>query len=224
MNDARWSAVDSYVNALFSPNDEALTSALEASVTAGLPQIQVSPAFGKLLYLLARSQTAENILELGTLGGYSTIWLARALSNCGKLVTLEAEPAHAQVAAANIARAGLSHLVELCLGPAINTLPELVQTGRGPFDFIFLDADKESYPDYLPWLLRLSRAGTIIIADNVVRNGGVIDDKSDDPRIRGVRRFNELFANESRISATILQTVGSKGYDGFAFGLVIADP
>ena len=223
MNDDLLSAVDSYIADLFVPTDSALTAALEASAAAGLPEIQVSPSFGKLLYLFARMQSAQTILELGTLGGYSTIWLARALSVGGKLITLESEPHHAAVALANIARAGLTHVVELQVGPAIKALPQLVQTQRGPFDLIFLDADKESYPDYLPWLLRLSRHGTIIVADNVVRNGGVIDEQSDDPRIKGVRRFNELFANDARISATIIQTVGIKGYDGFAIGLVTAD-
>jgi predicted O-methyltransferase YrrM len=223
MNDHLSSAVDSYIADLFISEDTALRSALEASAAAGLPEIQISPSFGKLLYLLARMQRAQKILELGTLGAYSTIWLARALSTGGKLVTLESEAHHAAVASANIARAGLRHLVDLQVGPAIKIMPELVETQRGPFDFIFLDADKESYPDYLPWLLRLSRHGTIIVADNVVRNGGVIDEQSDDPRIKGVRRFNELFANDARISATIIQTVGVKGYDGFAIGLVTAD-
>jgi len=223
MNQSRWSAVDRYIAGLFAPEDVALTAALAASAAAGLPEIQVSPSLGKLLFLLARSHSARSILELGTLGAYSTIWLARALPAGGKLITLESDAHHAAVALSNIERAALAHCVELKLGPAINTLQEFVKAQNGPFDFIFLDADKESYPDYLPWLLKLSRRGTMIVADNVVRQGGVIEETSVDPRIQGVRRFNELFAADPALTATIVQTVGIKGYDGFAIGLVTAE-
>jgi predicted O-methyltransferase YrrM len=215
-----WSAVDQYISQLFVPEDPALAATLAASQAAGLPDIQVSPSQGKLLHLLARIQGARRILELGTLGGYSTIWLARALPADGQLITLESDPIHAGVARVNIARAGLDRLVELRLGPALETLPKLVTENRGPFDLIFLDADKDNYPAYLPWLLKLSRRGTILVADNLVRNGAVIDPASSDPRVQGVRRFNELLAAEPGTETTLLQTVGSKGYDGFALSVV----
>lgn len=220
MSEKNWSAVDDYIEELFVPHDAHLQAALEASAAAGLPPIQVSPSHGKLLHLLARIQGARQILELGTLGGYSTIWLARALPADGRLITLESDPRHADVARANITRARLQQIVELRVGAAIETLPKLVAENRGPFDLIFLDADKESYSDYLPWLIKLARRGTLLIADNVVRNGAVIDAKSTDPRVLGVRRFNQLLAADPRIAATIIQTVGTKGYDGFAFAVV----
>ena len=220
----QWTAVDRYITDLLVPPDPVLDAALQASAAAGLPSINVSPNQGKLLQLLARAQGARTILELGTLGGYSTIWLARALSANGRLITLEAEPKYADVAHANIARAGLAGVVELRLGRALETLPQLAAEGRGPFDLIFIDADKPGYPDYFEWALQLSRRGSLIIADNVVRKGAVADAASSDPRVQGVRRFNELLAAEPRVSATAIQTVGSKGYDGFAFALVIADP
>jgi predicted O-methyltransferase YrrM len=166
---------------------------------------------------------AREILEIGTLGGYSTIWLARALPPGGRLVTLELDPAHAEVARANVARAGLAHAVELRVGPALETLPRLAAEGRGPFDLVFLDADKGGYPAYLAWALRLTRRGSLIVADNVVRDGAVIDPASEDPNVLGVRRFLELLAAEPRVSATAVQTVGSKGYDGFAIALVTGD-
>jgi predicted O-methyltransferase YrrM len=169
-----------------------------------------------------RVRGARSILELGTLGGYSTIWLARGLPSDGRLVTLELNPSYAEVARANIARAGLDHLVEQRIGPAIETLPQLVAERDGPFDLIFIDADKVSYPDYLPWTLKLSAPGTLIIADNLVRGGAVIDTENDDPSVGGSRRFTELLGAEPRVSATLIQTVGSKGYDGFALGLVDA--
>jgi len=223
MSQEQWTAVDRYLADLFVPPDPALEAALQASAAAGLPAINVSPNLGKLLHLLARAQGARAILEVGTLGGYSTIWLGRALPAGGRLVTLEADPGHAEVARANIGRAGLAAIVELRLGPALDTLPQLAAEGGGPFDLIFIDADKPSYPAYLGWALRLSRRGTLIVADNVVRDGAVIDAGSDDPRVRGVRHFNELLAAEPRVSATAIQTVGSKGYDGFAIALVIAE-
>jgi predicted O-methyltransferase YrrM len=224
MMQPHWSAVDHYLTDLFAPADAALEAALRDSSAAGLPPIHVSPTQGKLLHLLARVAGARAILEIGTLGGYSTIWLARALPADGRLVTLESDPTHAEVARVNIARAGLADIVELCVGAALETLPQLAAEGRDPFDLIFIDADKPSYPDYLGWALRLSRRGSVLVADNVVRDGAVIDAASADPRVQGVRRFNELLAAESRVSATVIQTVGSKGYDGFAIALVVGDP
>jgi predicted O-methyltransferase YrrM len=220
MSEDQWTAVDRYLTDLFVPSDPALDTALQTSAAAGLPPINVSPNQGKLLQLLARVQGARNILEIGTLGGYSTIWLARALPAGGRLITLEAEPRYAGVARANIARAGLTDVVELRLGLALETLPQLAAEGRGPFDLIFIDADKPSIPEYFAWALKLSRRGSLII----VRKGAVIDAASDDPSVQGVRRFNELLAAERRVSATAIQTVGSKGYDGFAIALVTADP
>jgi predicted O-methyltransferase YrrM len=208
----RSAEVDRYVTDLLVRQDTALAAALEASAAAGLPPHDVSPPQGKLLELLAKAVGAHAILELGTLGGYSTIWLARALPPGGRLVTLEVEPRYAEVARANLARAGLAGVVEVRVGPALETLPQL----GGPFDLIFLDADKAESPDYLEWALRLSRPGTLIVADNVVRGGAVADAASDDPRVRGIRRFNELVAAEPRLEATVIQTVGSKGWDGFA--------
>lgn len=223
MTQEQWTAVDRYITDLLVLPDAALESALQASTAAGLPAINVAPNQGKLLQLLAQAQGARTILEIGTLGGYSTIWLARALPAGGRLVTLEFDPQHAEVARANIARAGLTELVELRVGPALETLPKLAAEGCGPFDFIFIDADKENYPGYFGWALKLSRRGTLIIADNIVRKGAVIDADSDDPKVQAVRRFNELVAAEPRVSATAIQTVGSKGYDGFTLALVIAE-
>jgi predicted O-methyltransferase YrrM len=220
MTKEHWTAVDHYIEELLIPEDDALEAALAASAAAGLPAIGVSPPQGKMLELLARVRGARQILELGTLGGYSTIWLARALAPDGRLVTLELNPDYAEVARANIARAGLDHLVEQRIGPAIETLPELVAEGRGPFDFIFIDADKAGYPAYLPWTLELSAPGTVIVADNLVRGGTVIDPESDDQSTAGSRRFTELLGAEPRVSATVIQTVGSKGHDGFALALV----
>ena len=218
-----WTDVDRYITDLFVPPDAALDAALQASSAAGLPAINVAPNQGKFLMLLAQIQGARNILEIGTLGAYSTIWLARALPADGHLITLEYDPKHAEVARANIARAGLANLVELRLGSALETLPRLVAEVAGPFDLIFIDADKPGYPDYFKWALKLSRRGSVIVADNVVRDGAVIDPASDDPRVQGMRRFNELLAAEPRVSATEIQTVGSKGYDGFALAVVVAD-
>jgi predicted O-methyltransferase YrrM len=220
MSQDQWTAVDRYVSDLFVAPDSALENALATSSAADLPAINVSPAQGKLLHLLARAHGARNILEIGTLGGYSTIWLARALPAGGRLITLEANPKHAAVARANIAHAGLTRLVELRLGRAIETLPQLAAEHLGPFDLIFIDADKPGYPDYLFWALELSQPGSLIIADNVVRNGEVANAASTDPNVQGVRRYNALLAAEPRVTATVLQTVGSKGYDGLAFGLV----
>jgi predicted O-methyltransferase YrrM len=218
-----WTAVDRYLTELLVPHDAALDAALQASIEAGLPPIQVSPPQGKLLHLVAKIQGARTILEIGTLGGYSTIWLARALPAGGRLITLELDPKHAEVARGNFMRAGLAELIELRLGPALDALPRLAAEGCGPFDLIFIDADKAAIPEYFTWSLRLSRVGTIIIADNVVRSGALIDAASKEPSIQGVRRFHEMLAREPRVSATTLQTVGSKGYDGFTIALVLAE-
>jgi predicted O-methyltransferase YrrM len=222
MDPDQWKAVDQYLADLFVSSDPALEAALEASAAGGLPSIQVSPTLGKLLQLLARAHGARQILEIGTLGGYSTIWLARALPPGGRLITLEIDPKHAALATANFARAGVASLVELRLGPAIETLPRLAAAGYSPFDFVFIDADKQGYSEYLRWSLRLSRPGTLIVADNVVRKGAVLDPASEDASVQGIRRFNELLAAEPRVSATAIQTVGSKGYDGLAIALVLA--
>jgi predicted O-methyltransferase YrrM len=205
---------------LLVPPDAALDAAVRESRGAGLPSINVTPNQGKLLNLLARLQGARSVLEIGTLGGYSAIWLGRALPADGHLITLEIEPKHAEVARANIARAGLADAVEVRLGRALDTLPRLAAEGRGPFDLVFIDADKQSTADYFIWALKLSRHGSLIIVDNVVRGGEVIDASSKDPNVQGVRRFNELLAVEPRVIATEIQIVGSKGYDGFAFALV----
>ena len=219
-----WTAVDRYINGLLVPADPVLDAALEASTASGLPSIQVSPPQGKLLHLLVRMGGARNILEIGTLGGYSTIWMARALPPGGHLITLEADAKHAGVARANFSRAGLAGMIELRLGPALGTIPQIAAEGRGPFDLVFIDANKDSVPEYFDWALKLSRRGSVIIADNVIRDGAVIDAASKDPDIQGVRRFNERLAAETRVSATEIQTVGSKGYDGFALALVTGDP
>jgi predicted O-methyltransferase YrrM len=217
-----WTAVDDYVAGLLAPHDEALEAALQASEEAGLPAIQVSPAQGKLLYLLAKSIGAEQILEFGTLGGYSTIWLGRAIPAGGRLVTLEAEPLNAEVAGRNIERAGLSDLVDLRVGPALDQLPRLEAEGAGPFDLTFIDADKIHTPDYFAWALDHSRPGSLIVCDNVVRFGGLADPESDDPSIPAQRRLHEILAAEPRVEATTIQTVGGKGYDGFSLALVVA--
>jgi predicted O-methyltransferase YrrM len=223
MPQERWSAVDEYIGENLVPADPVLEAALRASAEAGLPQISVSPSQGKLLHVLARALGARAILEIGTLGGYSTIWLARALPSGGRLITLEAEPRHAEVARANLARAGLGERAEVRVGRAQDTLPQLHAAGEGPFDLIFIDADKPGYPDYFRWSMRLSRPGSMIIADNVVRGGAVADPASADVNVQGVRRYIEMMAAEPRASATVIQTVGSKGYDGFAVAVVRAD-
>lgn len=219
----QWAAVDRYITDLFVDADPSMDAVLRASAAAGLPPHNVSPTQGRFLQLLVQAQGAHNILEIGTLGGYSSIWLARGLPDGGRLITLEIDPKHAEVARANITRAGLSELVELRLGPALDTLASLVGEESGPFDLMFIDADKPGYADYLTWALRLARRGTLIIADNIVRAGAVIDARNDDPSVEGVRRFNAALAAEPRLSATVIQTVGSKGYDGFAMALVTDD-
>jgi predicted O-methyltransferase YrrM len=221
MNDERWSKVDNYLVSLLSPTDEVLISALADSDAAGLPPISVAPNQAKMLELLARMCGARRILEIGTLGGYSTISLARALPPSGKLITLELEPAHARVARANLDRAGLEELVDIRVGPATESLRLMVADEEEPFDFIFIDADKEGYPEYLELSLALTRFGTVIVADNIVRDGEVANLENTDERVRGVRLFLELAAADPRVSATAIQTVGSKGYDGFALLLVV---
>jgi predicted O-methyltransferase YrrM len=220
VDEQRWAAVDTYLIELFGTSDPVLDAALAASTAAGLPAIQVSPPQGALLQLLARSVGARAVLEVGTLGGYSTIWLGRALPPGGRLVTLEAEPMHAEVARANLALAGLAEVAEVRLGPAAESLAELAAAGGEPFDLVFIDADKVSYPEYLSWALRLTRPGSLIIGDNVVRNGAIADPDSTDPSVLGVRRFLELIAADPRLTATTLQTVGVKGYDGLTIALV----
>jgi len=223
MSQEQWTAVDRYINDILLPPDPVLEATLQASTDADLPTINVTPNQGKLLHLLALAQGARRILEIGTLGGYSTIWMARSLPVSGRLVTLEFEPKHAEVARANLARAGLSEIVEIRVGPALETLPQLAAEQPAPFDFIFIDADKVNYPGYFVWALKLARPGTLIIADNVVRKGAVIDPASEDPNVQAVRHFHELVAAERGVSATTIQTVGSKGYDGFTVAVVTAE-
>jgi predicted O-methyltransferase YrrM len=213
----QWTAVDQYYSKLLMEPDSALDAALADSNAANLPSINVAPNQGKLLHLLAKTHGCQRILEVGTLGGYSTIWLARALPTGGKLITLEYEPRHAEVAKKNIARAGLSDAVEIRVGRAIDSLPKLA--GAEPFDLVFIDADKTSTADYFAWSLKLTRPGSMIIVDNVVRKGAVVDPKGDDA-VQGIRRFNELLSKEKRVEATAIQTVGTKGYDGFVIARV----
>lgn len=197
-----------------------MDSILKANTEAGLPAIDVSPNQGKLLYLLAKMKAAKSILEIGTLGGYSTVWLARALPEDGHVVTLEFSEKHANVAKENIKKAGFDNKIDILVGPALETLPTLEKKGFASFDFIFIDADKPNNPNYLKWALELSRPGTVIIADNVVRNGKVIEEDTQDQNVHGIRQFIDLLAEESRIDSTAIQTVGSKGYDGFVLGIV----
>lgn len=219
--DETWTAVDDYLGGLLVEEDPALQAALDASAAAGLPSIQVSATHGKMLHVLARAIGARRILEIGTLGGYSAIWLARALPKDGRLTTLELDPKHASVAGKNLARVGVGARVEIMVGRAVDTLRELVAAGTPPYDMVFIDADKPSYPDYFDLSLQLSRPGTLIVADNVVRRGAVLDPKSDDANVQGMRRFHERLAAERRVAATAIQTVGTKGYDGFALAVVV---
>jgi predicted O-methyltransferase YrrM len=221
-NNELWTAVDTYIAQNLIPSDPSLDETMKANADAGLPSIDVSPTQGKLLHLLARIQGAKRILEVGTLGGYSTIWLARALPSDGKLITLELDPKHAEVAAANIQRAGFTSLVEQRVGPALESLARLYAEGPAPFDLIFLDADKPNNPVYLDWAIRLSRPGTVIIGDNVIREGEIIDAGNTDPSVIGTRTFLEKLGSHPHLDATAIQTVGSKGYDGFAIAIVKA--
>ncbi len=219
-NDPRWNAVDDYLAQKIVAEDDALAAALAASEAAGLPPIEVSAAHGKMLHLLARIAGARKALEIGALGGYSTIWIARALAHGGRLLTLEADAAHAAVARANVERAGLGDRVEVRVGAALDSLPEIEAEGLGPFDFVFIDADKENNANYVAWALRLSRPGTTIVVDNVVRAGRVLDASSRDSQIVGVRNMFEMMKAEPRLSVTAVQTVGAKGWDGFALAVV----
>lgn len=220
MNQELWSAVDSYIIDTLVRADDVLEASVRASEEAGLPSIQVSAPQGKFMYLLARVHGAKRILEVGTLGGYSTIWLARALPDGGRLVTMEIDPRHAEVAAANVARAGLSDKVEILVGNARELLPELELRNDEPFDLTFIDADKASIPFYFESARRMSRSGSLILVDNVVREGAVIQAESEDASVQGVRKLNEMLAGDASVEATVLQTVGVKGYDGLAIALV----
>ena len=221
MSHELWTAVDEYINSIVISPDPALEAASAAAVAAQLPPISVTPAHGKLLHLMARAHGARQILEIGTLAGYSTIWLARAVPPGGRVITLEAKAMHADIARANIARAGLADRVDIRLGAALETLPQLAAEKQGPFDFTFIDADRATLAEYFDWAVRLSHPGSVIIVDNVVRKGGVIDASSEDVNIKGVRRFADRLATDSRVTATMVQTVSAKGYDGFAMALVV---
>ena len=216
MNKDLWTSVDRYLSERVIAPDEALENALATSAKAGLPEIAVSPTHGKLLHVLAKTLGARKILEIGTLGGYSTIWLARALAPGGSLITLEADPKHADIARANISHSGLSRLVQVRVGPALDTLPQLAAEGKGPFDFVFIDADKINTAAYFTWAMNLSRPGGLIVVDNVVRDGAVADAATTDTAVQGMRRFFDLVRFDPRVDVTAIQTVGAKGYDGFA--------
>jgi predicted O-methyltransferase YrrM len=220
MSEKRWSAVDAYLTQAIVAEDDALKAALESNAAAGLPEIDVSPPQGKMLHLLARMVGARSALEIGALGGYSTIWIARALAAGGKLVTLEAEAKHAEVARKNVARAGLATRVDIRVGAALETLPKIEAEGLGPFDFVFVDADKSNNANYLDWALKLSRKGTAIVVDNVIREGRILDGRSSDADVVGVRQMFDLIAREPRLQATAVQTVGAKGWDGFVLAVV----
>ncbi len=215
MNPDQWTAVDTYLNDLFAPPDAALDAALQAADEAGLPSQHVSPTQGKLLHVLARAVGARRILEIGTLGGYSTIWLARALPSDGRLISLEANPRHADVARANLARAGLAGVVEVRLGPALDSLPRLAEEEGGPFDLVFIDADKKNNTRYCQWALRLTRPGSLIIVDNVIRDGEVVDAASDDSNVQGAREVLAALATEGRVTATAIQTVAARATTGW---------
>jgi predicted O-methyltransferase YrrM len=217
-----WKQVDQYLARLLAPEDESLAAAMAENREADLPAIDIPPQLGKFLELMIRISGAKRVLEIGTLGGYSTIWLARAIPADGQVVTLELEPRHAKVARKNLQRAGVLDRVEIRVDPASESLRELCLSGEAAFDFIFIDADKKSLPEYLDWSLKLAHPGTIILADNVIREGKVIHAESTDPHIQGVRRFLELAAAHPRLGTTVLQTVDSKGYDGFAMAVVLS--
>ena len=220
MNDKLWSKVDDYICDRLLPADAVLEAALKANAAAGLPQIDVSAAQGKFLHMLARMVGARRILEIGTLGGYSTIWLARALPAEGRLISLEADALHAKVARENIVRAGLADRVEIRIGKALDTLPSVEANKIGPFDFVFIDADKPNNPEYLKWALKLARSGAVIVCDNVIRDGAVADAATHDASALGARKLFDLIGAEPRLTATALQTVGAKGWDGFAIAIV----
>jgi len=220
MTEELWATVDRYLTDTIVKPDAALGAALDRSDAAGLPSINVSPSQGKFLHMLARLVNARAILEVGTLGGYSTIWLARALKPGGRLITLEADARHAELARANLARAGLDLIVDVRLGPALDTLPRIATEGIAPFDLVFIDADKPNTPQYFTWALKLSHAGSIIVVDNVIRKGEVANPSATDPNVQGMQQFFTMAAAEPRVDATAIQTVSSKGYDGFSIILV----
>jgi caffeoyl-CoA O-methyltransferase len=220
MSDSIFKKVDDYIDNLFAFEDEALTAVNASLEAANMPAISVSPSQGKFLQMLAKMMNAKRILEIGTLAGYSTIWLARALPKDGKLITLEYDPAYAEVAKKNITRASLESIVDIRIGKALDTLPQLKAEAVAPFDMIFIDADKPPYTEYLEWAIQLSRPGTLIVADNVIRDGKVLDEKSDDKKVVGVQRFNKILAANPAVTATIIQTVGSKEHDGMAMAIV----
>lgn len=220
MSQSLWNAVDQYVMRSLAPEADDVDWVLQANAAAGLPAIDVSAAQGKLLNLLVRMNGAQRVLEIGTLGGYSTIWMARALTSDARLITLEADAHHAAVARSNLRRAGVDHVVELREGPAADSLDRMIGDFEPPFDFVFVDADKPSNPDYFSACLKLTRPGSVIVFDNVIRDGRIIDADSDDPRVIGVRRLFDMIAQQPRVSATALQTVGRKGYDGLIMMIV----
>ncbi|MFB9393980.1 O-methyltransferase [Streptomyces coeruleoprunus] len=219
---SRWNDVDDYLTQMLAPADEALTAALDDSDAAGLPRIAVAPNQGKLLHLLARIQGARTVLEIGTLGGYSTIWLARALPKDGRLISLEYDPAHADVARGNLARAGLDAVAEVRTGAALDSLPRIAEEGVAPFDLVFIDADKRNNPRYVEWALKLTRPGSVIVVDNVVRGGAIADENSTDEAILATRELFDLVARDPRLDGTAVQTVGVKGYDGLLIARVVS--
>jgi caffeoyl-CoA O-methyltransferase len=220
MEQKLFGAVDDYISLLFNGHDEVLAATEQSIIDSGIPSISVSPNQGKLLNMLAKLSKAEKILELGTLAGYSTIWMARALPATGKLISLEYDPKHAAVAQKNIALAGLDKVVDIRIGKGLDLLPQLVAEGAGPFDMIFIDADKPPYAEYFEWALKLSRPGTLIIADNVIRSGKVLDENHTDEMVTGVQRFNKALAASKAVTATIIQTIGAKEHDGIALAIV----
>ena len=221
MSQELWSAVDQYIDDKLELSDPVLGAALTANTEGGLPAIDVTASQGKFLFMLARLARARRVLEIGTLGGYSTIWLARALPPDGKLITLEFDPKHAEVAKANVERAGFSKIVDVRVGPALDSLPVIEAQRGGPFDLFFIDADKVNNPNYFEWAIKLSRQGSVIIVDNVVREGGLADATSEDAAIRASRKVTELLGSDPRVDGTVIQTVGTKGYDGFAIAMVV---
>ncbi|MCH7230254.1 O-methyltransferase [Glycomyces sp. L485] len=221
MGQAQWNEVDEFLDTLLIGEDDVLSGAVDSSERAGLPPIQVSAAQGKLLYLLAKIHGAKRVLEIGTLGGYSAIWMARALPEDGHLISLESSPRHAEVASGNVAKAGLVGTVEIRVGLAAESLPRLAAENPEPFDMVFIDADKAGYPGYLDWALKLTRPGSVIVADNVVRGGAVADALSRDSNVQGVRAYLEAVAANPSLEGTVMQTVGSKGYDGISIARVV---
>lgn len=220
MDTSIFGAVDEFINHLFVKEDEALLQTKQSIIDQNLPQISISENQGKFLHILAKLNHPKKILEIGTLGGYSTIWLARALTKGGEMISLEVDPDHADVAMKNISKAALAHAVTIRVGNALEELPKMEKESAGPFDVIFIDADKEPYAEYFEWALKLSKPGTLIIADNVVREGKILEENSDDTNVTGVKRFIQLLAHTRQVTATIIQTIGSKYHDGIALAIV----